>query len=81
MNTTLRQYADFLGVHPYDLTGDKELADDLMNEDITDTIFYKEMEEIRLAEEKADCIKSGQHFKHWIAEGGYDVCMNCGGKD
>lgn len=40
---TLKQLSDKLGVHPYDLTGDEELAEDLMHEDITDTIFYQEL--------------------------------------
>jgi hypothetical protein len=40
---TLKQLTDKLGVHPYDLVGDEELADELMNEDITDTIFYQEL--------------------------------------
>lgn len=42
---TLRQLSDKLGVHPYDLVGDDELADELMDEDITDTIFYQELKE------------------------------------
>lgn len=40
---TLRQLSDKLGVHPYDLVGDEELAEELMHEDITDTIFYREL--------------------------------------
>jgi hypothetical protein len=43
---TLKQLADKLGVHPYDLTGDAELADELMNEDISDTTFYQELAEM-----------------------------------
>lgn len=40
---TLKQLSDKLGVHPYDLTGDAELAEELMHEDITDTMFYQEL--------------------------------------
>lgn len=40
---TLREVSDKLGVHPYDLVGDEELAEELMNEDITDTIFFQEL--------------------------------------
>lgn len=40
---TLKQLSNKLGVHPYDLTGDAELADELMHQDITDTIFYQEL--------------------------------------
>lgn len=40
---TLRQLSDKLGVHPYDLVGDEELADELMNEDITNTVFFQEL--------------------------------------
>lgn len=40
---TLKQLSEKFGVHPYDLTGDAELADELMNEDITDTMFYQEL--------------------------------------
>ena len=40
---TLKKLCDKLGIHPYDLVGDDELADDLMFEDITDTIFYQEI--------------------------------------
>ena len=40
---TLRELADKLGVHPYDLVGDAELADELMDEDIAGTIFYQEL--------------------------------------
>ncbi len=42
---TLQQLSDKLGVHPYDLVGDAELADELMHEDIRDTIFYKELKQ------------------------------------
>lgn len=42
---TLKQLSDKLGVHPYDIVGDGELADELMNEDITDTIFYQELKQ------------------------------------
>lgn len=27
-----------------------------------------------------ECIAIGEHFCMTIAEGGYDVCFNCGGK-
>lgn len=40
---TLKQLSNKLEVHPYDLVGDEELADELMNEDITDTIFFQEL--------------------------------------
>lgn len=40
---TLRQLSDKLEVHPYDLVGDSELADELMDEDITDTVFFQEL--------------------------------------
>jgi hypothetical protein len=40
---TLKQLSDVLGVHPYDLVGDEELAEELMHENITDTIFYQEL--------------------------------------
>lgn len=40
---TLRQVSDKLGVHPYDLVGDSELADELMDEDISDTPFFIEL--------------------------------------
>lgn len=40
---TLKKLSDTLGVHPYDLVGDEELADELMHEDITDTMFYQEL--------------------------------------
>ena len=40
---TLKQLCDKLGIHPYDLVGDDELADDLMFEDITNTVFYKDL--------------------------------------
>lgn len=40
---TLREVCDKLGVHPYDLVGDEELAEELMNEDISDTIFFQEL--------------------------------------
>lgn len=39
---TLRQLADLIGIHPYDLTGDTEVADSLMDEDISQTTFYNE---------------------------------------
>lgn len=42
---TLKQLSDKLGVHPYDLVGDEELADELMNSDIEDTIFYQELKQ------------------------------------
>lgn len=40
---TLRQLSDKLEVHPYDLVSDSELADELMDEDITDTVFFQEL--------------------------------------
>lgn len=40
---TLKELSDKLGVHPYDLVGDEELADELMNSDISDTVFYQEL--------------------------------------
>lgn len=40
---TLKVLSEKLGVHPYDLVGDEDLADELMNEDITDTIFFQEL--------------------------------------
>lgn len=40
---TLQQLSTKLGVHPYDLVGEDELADELMHEDITDTMFYQEL--------------------------------------
>lgn len=40
---TLRQLSDTLGVHPYDLVGDEDLANELMNEDIEHTMFYQEL--------------------------------------
>ena len=40
---TLKQLCDQLGIHPYDLTGDEEYADNMLNEDITDTILYQEI--------------------------------------
>lgn len=40
---TLKQLSDKVGVHPYDIVGDSEFADEIMNEDITDTIFYQEL--------------------------------------
>ena len=40
---TLKQLCDKLEIHPYDLVGDDELADDLWNEDIEDTIFYQDL--------------------------------------
>lgn len=40
---TLKQLSDKLGVHPYDLVGDEELADELMNENIEHTMFYQEL--------------------------------------
>ena len=33
---TLQQLSNKLGVHPYDLVGDEELADELMNNQITE---------------------------------------------
>lgn len=52
---TLKQFADKLGVHPYDIVGDADEAEILMHEDITDTIFYEEMGDILkdLPDEKA----------------------------
>mgnify|MGYP001179555131 FL=1 len=46
--TTLRQLSEDLGVHPYDLVGDSELADELLeyDDDIEDTIFYEELKAI-----------------------------------
>lgn len=44
-NMTLEQLCNKLGIHRYDLVGDEELADELMHEDITDTILYKELKE------------------------------------
>lgn len=43
---TLKELSDKIGVHPYDLVGDTDLADDMMHEDITDTIFYDELKSI-----------------------------------
>lgn len=43
---TLKQLSKKVGVDPYDLVGDNELADELMNQDITDTIFYNEIKEL-----------------------------------
>lgn len=40
---TLKKLSDTLEVHPYDLVGDEELANELMHEDITDTIFFQEL--------------------------------------
>ena len=40
---TLKQLCDQLGIHPYDLTGDEEWTDNMLDEDITDTIFYQEI--------------------------------------
>ena len=40
---TLKQLCNQLEIHPYDLLGDEEYADNMLNEDITDTIFYKEL--------------------------------------
>lgn len=40
--TTLKQLADKLGVHPYDLHPDEDEVDFWMNEDITHTILYQE---------------------------------------
>jgi hypothetical protein len=42
---TLKQLCDKIGVHPYDVVGDAETADEYMNIDITDTIFYNELKE------------------------------------
>lgn len=39
----LRELSDKLKVHPYDLVGDEELADELMDSDISDTAFYQEL--------------------------------------
>lgn len=46
---TLKQLSNRLGVHPYDLVGDEELADDLMNSDITETVFFQDLCEIEPA--------------------------------
>jgi hypothetical protein len=40
---TLKQLSNKIGVHPYDLVGDEELAEELMNSDIESTIFYQEL--------------------------------------
>lgn len=40
---TLQELSDKIGVHPYDIVGDDELADTLMHEDITESIFYQEL--------------------------------------
>lgn len=40
---TLRELSTKLEVHPFDLVGDEELADALMDEDIEDTIFFQEI--------------------------------------
>lgn len=50
---TLRQLSDDLGVSPYDLVGDSELADELLeyDDDIEDTIFYEELKNILKQEE------------------------------
>jgi hypothetical protein len=40
---TLKQLSNKLGVHPYDLVGDEELADELMDQNIEDTMFYQEL--------------------------------------
>lgn len=42
---TLREVSDKLGVHPYDLIGDEELAEELMDEDISDTPFFLELKQ------------------------------------
>jgi hypothetical protein len=49
---TLQVLADKIGIHPYDVTGDKEMADELIEEqaDISDTIFYQEMKSICAAD-------------------------------
>lgn len=41
--TTLKQLATQLQVSPVDLTGDAELARQLMNRDISGTAFYKDL--------------------------------------
>ena len=40
---TLQQLSDKLGIHPYDIVGDDELADELMHQDISDTVFYQDL--------------------------------------
>jgi hypothetical protein len=42
---TLKQLADKLNIHPYDLAGSSELADELMHVDITDTVLYHELKQ------------------------------------
>ena len=43
---TLKQLSNKVGVHPYDLVGDEELAEELLHTDITDTIFFQELKAI-----------------------------------
>lgn len=40
---TLKELSDKLGVHPYDIVGDEELAEELMHSDINDTAFYQDL--------------------------------------
>ncbi len=42
---TLRELSKKLEVHPYDLVGDEELADELMDSDISDTMFFQELKQ------------------------------------
>jgi hypothetical protein len=50
---TLKQLSDKVNVHPYDLTGDADLAEELMHEDITDTMFYQDVKAIAKTEDPA----------------------------
>jgi len=49
---TLQMVSDKLGVHPYDLVGDEEFAQELLDEgtDITDTILDQELKGLAQAE-------------------------------
>jgi hypothetical protein len=42
---TLRSVAEQLGVSPVDITGDAALAAELLDSDISDTVFYQDIRE------------------------------------
>lgn len=50
---TLKQLSNKLGIHPYDITGDAELAEELMHEDISDTIFFEDLKSMAKTEDPA----------------------------
>jgi len=43
MSITLRQWAKQINIDPVDLTGDEEMAIQLLDEDITGLIFYEDL--------------------------------------